>query len=291
MMPPGTSQFAEERRRFHASLLASDTLTVNALGIASNADKSQKSSVAYARAIAESLEVTTVAERLAGQTSGGNFEEAVRAFLEATFPRLGMLRPGRWAIRNLGGSRRAESLARFEPYTHLFALANAVERDATLRAVLGNAYAISPDVVVTREPESDHFINAGGELVDDTVGRHASIRLVNNARDIVHAVISCKWTLRSDRAQNARSEALNLIRNRKGRLPHIVVVTGEPTPSRLSSLALGTGDIDCVYHFALPELQHAVLASDNDEAMNLLDSMVEGKRLKDIADLPLDLAV
>ena len=34
--------------------------------------------------------------------------------------------------------------------------------------------------------------------------------------------------MRSDRAQYSRTEALNLIRNRKGRLPHIVVVTGEP---------------------------------------------------------------
>lgn len=46
----------------------------------------------------------------------------------------------------------------------------------------------------------------------------------------------------------------NLIRNRKGNLPHIVVVTGEPMPARIASLALGTGDIDCVYHFALYEL-------------------------------------
>ena len=51
---------------------------------------------------------------------------------------------------------------------------------------------------------------------------------------------------------------MNLIRNRKGHLPHIVVVTGEPLPSRLSSIALGTGDIDCVYHFALEELINAV---------------------------------
>ena len=53
--------------------------------------------------------------------------------------------------------------------------------------------------------------------------------------------------MRSDRAQNSRTEALNLIRNRKGNLPHIVVVTGEPMPARIASLALGTGDIDCVY--------------------------------------------
>ena len=125
----------------------------------------------------------------------------------------------------------------------------------------------------------------------DDVGRYTPVREANQPHPILHAVVSCKWTLRSDRAQNARSEALNLVRNRKGRLPHIVVVTGEPTPSRISSLALGTGDIDCVYHFALPEMIEAVAKSGNDEALNLLMSMVNGERLRDIADLPLDLAV
>jgi len=108
---------------------------------------------------------------------------------------------------------------------------------------------------------------------------------------LLHASVSCKWTIRSDRAQNARSEALNLIRNRKGHLPHVVVVTAEPTPSRLASIALGTGDIDCVYHFALYELQSAVCALELHDAADLLAIMVEGKRLKDISDLPLDLAV
>jgi hypothetical protein len=96
---------------------------------------------------------------------------------------------------------------------------------------------------------------------------------------------------RSDRAQNARSEALNLIRNRKGRVPHIAVVTGEPLPSRLASLALGTGDIDCVYHFALPELMNTVEKLGIEDSSHLVRIMVDGKRLKDIADLPLNLAV
>ncbi len=95
----------------------------------------------------------------------------------------------------------------------------------------------------------------------------------------------------STAGQNARSEALNLIRNRKGRLPHVVVVTGEPTPVRISSLALGTGDIDCVYHFALPELVDAADDKGGEDTKELLGMMIEGKRLKDIADLPLDLAV
>ncbi len=68
-----------------------------------------------------------------------------------------------------------------------------------------------------------------------------------------------------------------------------MVVTAEPTPSRIASLALGTGDIDCVYHFALPELREAIIETNNDEALQLLDIMIAGKRLRDVADLPLDL--
>ena len=97
--------------------------------------------------------------------------------------------------------------------------------------------------------------------------------------------------MRSDRAQNSRTEALNLIRNRKGHLPHIVVVTAEPMPNRLASLALGTGDIDCVYHFALHELITAVKDIGSEDSIETLETLVKGKRLKDISDLPLDLSV
>ena len=85
--------------------------------------------------------------------------------------------------------------------------------------------------------------------------------------------------------------ALNLIRNRKDRLPHIAFVTGEPLPSRLASLALGTADLDCVYHFALPELMSGVQTLGIEDSANLVKIMVDGKRLKDISDLPLALAV
>ena len=68
-------------------------------------------------------------------------------------------------------------------------------------------------------------------------------------------------------------------------------VTGEPMPSRLASLALGTGDIDCVYHFALYELMEAVNRIGAEDSIELLNILVNGKRLKDISDMPLDLAV
>jgi hypothetical protein len=81
------------------------------------------------------------------------------------------------------------------------------------------------------------------------------------------------------------------MRNRKGRLPHVVVVTGEPLPTRLASLAMGTGDVDCVYHFALPELMESLEELQMEDHADMLQAMVQGKRLKDISDLPLDLAV
>lgn len=150
---------------------------------------------------------------------------------------------------------------------------------------------VAPDIVVYRNLCSDEEINRPESIVNDEVCRYADLRAANGGKAILHASISAKWTMRSDRAQNSRTEALNLIRNRKGHLPHIVVVTGEPLPSRIASLALGTGDIDCVYHFALPELIAAVEETGRTEVVETLETLVQGKRLKDISDLPLDLSV
>lgn len=278
------------RREFHEYLTSSGALAVDASGVASFADKDQHSSRTIAASIAAELGAP-VGKKLPGQRAGREFEVAVQHFVEATMPRLRSLRPGIWDVANVGGSRGEYHLSHYEPYTHLDDLAEAIRRDRTLESVLGNSYSVSPDVVVTRHPEPDGVINADELLVDGQTGRMSIVRAANSGRAIVHAVISCKWTLRSDRAQNARSEALSVIRNRKGRTPHVVVVTAEPTPSRLASLALGTGDLDMVYHCALPELVRAVDALGNDEAEAMLNTLVTGKRLRDISDLPLDLCV
>lgn len=286
-----TAQLTLAREDFHRSLVTHHTLCVDAKGVASNADGSQRTSRFVAKHVADALGAVQVETKLRGQTAGDHFEVAVREFLYATVGQFPMLRPGRWKVQRVGGQRAVKHVANFEPYRHLAGLAAAIETMPELEAVLGNSYEISPDVLVTREPEADELINAGDDLVDEKTGRRAVIREVNQSVPILHAVVSCKWTLRSDRAQNARSEALNIIRNRKGRTPHIVVVTGEPTPSRLASLALGTGDLDMVYHFALPELIAAVDACGNDEAKSMLDILVSGQRLRDISDLALDLTV
>jgi len=157
--------------------------------------------------------------------------------------------------------------------------------------MIGNDYMVAPDIVVYRNLYSDEEINTPTKLVDSSVCKMADLRESNGGKAILHASISVKWTMRSDRAQNSRTEALNLIRNRKGHLPHIVVITGEPLPSRITSLALGTGDIDCVYHFALYELVASVEEYGREDIAETLYTLIDGKRLKDISDLPLDLSV
>ncbi|CAM5783326.1 NgoMIV family type II restriction endonuclease [Castellaniella caeni] len=283
------AHFLTARQAFHSRLLDS-ILTINQMGVVSNADSSSKASKAIALGIAERLKAETIGERSAGQTAGDQFESICARFVQDTFPLLGHLRPGTWDIHQVSGRNRLE-IARYEQYAHLVALDRAAKADAELAAALGSDYTITPDIVVVRSPEPDNRINTPYMLVDDSTARHASLRARSGGKPLLHASISCKWTIRSDRAQNSRSEALNLIRNRKGHLPHIAVVTAEPTPNRLASIALGTGDIDCVYHFALHELQDAVTTLGMDDAAELLAIMVEGKRLKDISDLPLDLAV
>jgi NgoMIV restriction enzyme len=288
----GSSRLAKERLAFHRALLEG-VLTLNDSGIASNADGSSRLSIKIAAAIAEQLQGQKPGRnglRLAGQTSGNRFEALTANFVRESFAQLQHLRPGSWLVEQVT-SRNRRAIAEFEQYAHLTALDEAAKRDPQLAAALGSDYTISPDVVVIRQLVTDDEINRPALWIDETVANRAALRSANGGKPLLHASISTKWTIRSDRSQNSRTEALNLMRNRKGRVPHIMVVTGEPLPSRLASIALGTGEIDCVYHFALTELIAAIENCGEESALDSLNVMLDGKRLKDIADLPLDLAV
>lgn len=284
-----SAYLSEARKNFHAAVLVG-LIRFNNQSVPNFADASSKASSNIARRIVEKLQGEVSIGRIAGQTSGKVFEDLVLEFIQDCFGRLGHLRPGTWGIRKVS-SRDRLSIAQFEQYTHLVILDEAARSNPALAAALGSDYTVTPDIVMFRVPESDDRINAISELVDEESATYAILRQKNNGASILHASISCKWTIRSDRSQNCRTEALNLIRNRKGKLPHIIVVTAEPLPSRIASIALGTGDIDCVYHFALYELMAAVREADLEDAGEMLRIMVEGKRLRDISDLPLDLAV
>ena len=280
---------AKARKKYHQELLSNGVLTIDSKGIPSNADSSSKLSIRIAQGIARRL-MAEVHEKAVGQTSGAKFEQINMNFLNESFPHLQNLRPGKWHIAKLG-NRNAVKTSSFAQYEHLEYLNQLTKSDARLAASMGNDYMVAPDVVIYRETETDETINEQTDIIDNTICKLADIRKSNGGLPILHASISAKWTMRSDRAQNSRTEALSLIRNRKGHLPHIVVVTGEPMPARLASLAMGTGDIDCVYHFALYELIEAVNETQAEDSIELLNILLQGKRLKDISDLPLDLAV
>lgn len=279
---------SSERKIFHEALVKEGVLTINN-GIASNADNSSNLSKEISLLIANQLNARNSA-KLNGQTIGAKFESVCQSFLLRTFPFMGNLRPGKWHIEKLGNRNKLKTSS-FIQYEHLSYLERIIKDDSQLAACIGNDYIVAPDIVVYREPETDNYINANETLVGDDSCRLTSIRKRFSSLPILHASISAKWTMRSDRAQNSRTEALGLIRNRKGHLPHIDVITGEPLSARLASLALGTGDIDCVYHIALYELLDAVRTVNAEDALEMLNILINGKRLKDISDLPLDLTV
>lgn len=294
-MPNSTdiALIAKERAWLHSEIIRTGTLAINASGIATNADKSNKPSREIAAGLAKRL-MSETHERQAGQTSGSNFEVLLAEFVNRTFPKLQHVRPGEWEVIQLG-NRSAMKTSSFVQYEHLEYLQELTNANAKLKTILGNDYMVAPDVVVYRRPIDDPTLNKPFPVVDDSVSTMTELRASNNEKPLLLASISAKWTMRSDRAQNSRTEALNLIRNRKGQTPHIVVVTGEPLPSRIASLALGTGDIDCMYHFALYELTEAVeeyaYANGREDIVEQLDTLIAGKRLKDISDLPLDLCL
>lgn len=286
---------ANARFRFHEKLFETNTLTLTSAGVASNADTSSRGSKAIARKIVDILtdeqgHTAKTVDKISGQTLGKQFEAETMEFLRETFPHLQTLRPGIWTILQLGNNNRLKT-SDFAQYEHLAYLNALTTENAQLAAALGNDYLVAPDVVIYRDLYEDSDINSAMCIVNDDVCKMADIRKANGGKPLLHASVSAKYTMRSDRAQNSRTEALNLIRNRKGHLPHIVVVTAEPMPNRLASLALGTGDIDCVYHFALYELIRAVKEVGSEDAIEILETLIRGKRLKDISDLPLDLSV
>lgn len=281
-MTPG--RIEELRRDYHHRVCA-EVLRKNETGVPNNADSASTASVEISRSIVEQMGFDIEIGKLPGQTAGNQFEIVTRDFLQNVFKLLHHLRPGEWEF-SVGGNIRD-----YEQYQHLSEVSRAIKENEALRTVFGD-YIVTPDIIVCRKPVADETINKSDVLLSDGItASHTPLRLANSELDILHASISCKWTIRSDRSQNARTEGLNLIRNRKGKTPHIVVVIGEPLPGRIASIAYGIGDIDCVYHFALRELKNATEdKAPESESLDILNTLISGKRLRDISDLPFDLA-
>lgn len=266
-----------------------------------NADGANLRSVVLAAGVAERIGARRKPVSGGGTTLGKRFETAVRDYLDKCIVILEPVAPHNLSTRAVARDAGAKPIMAYAQFAHLAKIEQEIAGNAELQAVLGGDYVVDSDILIGFDPIApDRF--SGPPAV------HGSSTMV--ARDgscpILHASVSCKWTMRRDRNQNTRLEALNLVRNRKGRLPHIVAVTMECDPEILASLCLGTGDIDCVYHGALHELREAAEEARERElqrirpnakrrpyggAADTLERLIAGNRLRDIGDLPLDLLV
>jgi hypothetical protein len=241
-------------------------------------DVDNQQSLAIAHDVFQSIGVEVereVREGEKGNSLGTPLEAAVREHLrerlpEGTLRRLEERLPNQaaglldGAHIDSGWTVGSEKIEIFEQYRHLADMAKLFSEQPSLRTLLGSDYQIKPDVTVGREL-------AGTRML--------------------HAVVSCKWTMRSDRAQNVRQEFKQLIVARRGRVPHLVAVTAEPYPTRLLALTRGTGETDAVYHVAFEEMAAAVRTHGNKEQQNAWAEMCGQRRLKDFNHLVDDLTM
>ena len=198
------------------------------------ADVDNAESMRIAAGVLDALGVARDVSSDVPKDSGGPLEQAVHDHLLSA---LAYRDPDRiWLVG------RGAVITGFDQYAHLSEIDALVRANPQLRITVGTDYLIRPDV---------------------TVGMGA----VATASGLppLHAAISCKWTIRSDRVQNIRHECLQMIRHRRGRQPHLVTVTAEPLPSRLASIARGTGEVDAVYHVAYDAMTASVGANANPE--------------------------
>jgi len=273
------------RNSYHKAICR-QILGYQTAGVPSIADKGITSSMELAQGILARMRFPLSPNPPHRQRVATLFELFTRDYLEEALDSIHHLRPGEWIISMY------EDAPIFDQYEYLYQQAQALRRYPRLCATLKHRL-LMPSILMARWPILDQEVNRDASIVRGEIAGLTSLRTNSfpEPKSILHAGIFCRWTLQGDRGQNAQIGILNLIRNRKGNLPHVVAVTAEPLPTRIASLALGTGDLDCVYHFALPELMEAIREIDNEDQMDMLKTLVEGRRLRDISDLPFDLAI
>ena len=190
---------------------------------------------------------------------GGPLEQAVCDHLATRLARLQSDRL--WLVS------RGTVITDFDQYVHLREVDALVRANPQLRITVGMDYLIRPDVTV-------------------------SLGMMPTASGLppLHAAISCKWTIRSDRVQNIRHECLQMIRHRRGRQPHLVTVTAEPLPSRLASIARGTGEVDAVYHIAFDAMADSVARFANPEQIDAWREVTAQRRVLSYEHLGVTLA-
>lgn len=218
-----------------------------------------------------------------GQEFGSKLENKLAEGLRAIVAHRGEA----YHVASKGNPSGSASLPSFQltdywPYASPPTASEGEEARETYRQ-MGRGHLIQPDVLIWSEKPKTFARVIDSALNMETIPMPQLL-----------ACISGKATIRSDRSQSSRYEGTVLSRWRRGRAPHFLVVTAEPLPSRIGSLAWGLGEIDCVYHVHLPSLVAALAhaedaVSRNRSASNELARLVDHARLRDISQLEEDL--
>jgi hypothetical protein len=236
---------------FARSLLGWKASAKNKLGwplVPNFADVDNAESMRIAAGVLDALEVPRDEVSAVPKDPGVPLEQHVRDDLAGA---LTALDPGRGWVVACG-----QIITKFDQYAHLSEVYELVHGHPELRITIGTDYLIKPDVTVA-------------------TGRLSTASWL----PLLHAAISCKWTIRSDRVQNIRHECLQMIRHRRGRQPHLVTVTAEPLPTRLASIARGTGEVDAVYHVAYDALALSVAKYANADQKDAWTEVAGQRRL------------
>lgn len=192
-------------------------------------DVGSRTSMRFASHVFDMLDVprSQLASDAESKASGTALEKAIEGNLRNTLNFRDRSR--KWVVSRTG------AVSDYAQFTHLSNLQAIIQTNPTLRTTFAGDYQVKTDVYVGVENPADLF-----------------------QPPFLHAAISSKWTIRSDRVQNVRHEFATLVKSRRGRCPHLVLVTAEPLPTRLLSIARGTGEVDAVYHLLYDELDMAV---------------------------------
>lgn len=275
-----------------------DLCKFRANGKPNTSDASDKLSVAVGEELFRVLGVSTARSAGKDAPTGGEFARCVVADLTSRFPRESgtVVLPER-KLSEFDQYRHVGALRGFEPgrsteFVRAWSRLTRHARKGATGAALARIETLIGDVESVIDSEAKHLTSLLAQVGDESLlGLDLTVsRAVQKPRRPQLAVgLSLKWSLRTDRAQDCRSQGAKMSALRRGRMPHFGVVTMEPRPYMLNLLGGGSGDVDCVYHLDLPALTAAVetvyVGPKRKAGRDLFHRLVEQRRIRDYDEL------
>jgi hypothetical protein len=275
-----------------------DLCKFRANGKPNTSDASDKLSVAVGEELFRILDVSTARSDEKDEPTGDQFARHVAADLELRFPREAgtIVLPERKLFefdqyRHVGALRGFET-GRSKEFVRVWKQLTSHARKGASGPALARIESLIGDVESVIDGEAEHLANLLAQVGDESLlGLDLTVSRATEppARPQLAVGLSLKWSLRTDRAQDCRSQGAKMSALRRGRMPHFGVLTMEPRPYMLNLLGGGSGDVDCVYHLDLPALTAAVetvyVGPRRTANRDLFRRLVEQRRIRDYDEL------